>query len=504
MSEFDLSSSPPPTGTEVAHPLTRTVPSILHSLTANLTSSTVLCVLRVAAQNNIQFARHQPYSQPVRQPPRPAAFSSLSALTGAASQNPTGALRERPDSGVQAAKNQSWAKSNPSRSGDRDSKSIPHQPQRDSMMVSSFNLPAKSMCASSGASSSMDDGDVEVINPRLPVQLLQHPPYRPAVVDNSVARSAVLPASLQMTPPIAHCNPSSTCGEFDFYSQTETDSEDCFLDLSSSPGKSSEGSDDGTEGDSPGSQAEHSTARGSSDVSFIGGIAECGSGSGQAFSSEAAIMAECMGRGIGSKKAPSSSRLPPSSSSSTSSSLFLAQPITDENIKAVNASGKRSLDGKSFGDSRDTNSLGRTLADNASSPTDSICNRVASLDCSSHSVSSNRSGSSVAPSPSNIFVNRGKENIINISMDTSAETGGTPDLSVKCVSMSNCAALASKAVSGTRTLGDSYMSNSSAVQGVKRKQYDTVAIVSDSKGGKNKRPKSTMRVASIMSFFTPS
>jgi hypothetical protein len=372
------------------------------------------------------------------------------------------------------------------------------------MMAGSFNLPVKSMCASSGASRAMDDGEVEVINSRLPVQSLQHTPFRPAVTDNGVARTAVLPTSLQMTPLNVHCNLSSPCSEFDFYSQTETDSEDCLLDLSSSPGKSSEGSDDGTEGDSPGSQDERNTARGSSDGPYVGGIAECGSGSGQAASSEAAIMAECMGMGIGSRKAPSSSRLPPSSSSSSSSSLLLAQPILGVNINVVNASGKRSLDDKAIGGSRDASSFGRNAADTESSPTDSICLRVASLDCSPTPLSSNRSGTGITPSPSNIFVNRGKENIINISMDTSVETGETLDLSEKCVAMSNCVAQTSKATSGTRTQGDYSRSTSSAVQGVKRKQYDTVAIVSDSKGGKNKRPKSTMRVASIMSFFTPS
>jgi hypothetical protein len=494
VSEFELSSSPPLIGTEVAHPLCLLCPlyQLLNCKSHLLNRPICSCV---TAQNNVQFARHQPYSQPLRQPLRPAAFSSLSALTGASS-------------GVQIVKNQSWAKSNPNRSGDRDSNSIPQQPQRHSMMAGSFNLPVKSMCTNSGTSSSMDDGEVEVINSRLPVQSLQHPPFRPAVTDNGVARSAALSTSLQMTPLNVHCNPSSPCSDFDFYSQTETDSEDCFLDLSSSPGKSSEGSDDGTEGDSPGSQAEHSTARGSSDGSFVGGIAECGSGSGQAVSSEAAIMAECMGMGIGSRKAPSSSRLPPSSSSSSSSSSLLAQPITGVNNKVVSVSGKRSLDDKAIGGGRDGNSFGRHAADTESSPTDSICLRVASLDCSPTPLSSNRSGTGtengITPSPSNKFINRGKENIINVSMDTSVETGEALDLSGKCVSMSNCLAQTSKVTSGTRTLGDYSRSTSSAVQGVKRKQYDTVAIVSDSKGGKNKRPKSTMRVASIMSFFTPS
>lgn len=360
----------------------------------------------------------------------------------------------------------------------------------------------------------MDDGEVEVINSRLPVQSLQHPPLRPAAIDGGVARSAVLPKSLQMAPLNMHCASSSPCSsEFDFYSQTETDSEDCFLDLSSSPGKSSEGSDDGTEGDSPGSQAEHSTARSRGEGSFVGGIAECGSGSGQAISSESAIMAECMGvgmgmgMGMGHRKAQSSSRLPPSISSSTSSSssVLLAKPITDESKIAVSASGKRSLDGTVIGGSREAKCFSRSTPDAESSPTDSICLRVASLDCSPHSVSSNRAGSGITPSPSHAFISRGKENMINISMDTSADTGNTLDLSDKCVTMSNCAAQTSKAAPGTWTQGDSHSrSTSSAVQGVKRKQYDTVAIVSDSKGGKNKRPKSTMRVASIMSFFTPS
>lgn len=396
---------------------------------------------------------------------------------------------------MQIAKNQDWSKSSSTRGGDRDSKSEPNQALRHSMMAGSFNLPLKDLRVNAASSSSMDDGEVEVINSRIPLQSLLHLPFKPAVPDRGVAVSAALPTSLQMTPLSVPCPPSSPCSEFDFYSQTETDNEDSFLDLSSSPGKSSEGSDDGTEGDSPISQTEHSTTRGgSSDVPFVGGIAECGSGSEQAVSADTAMM---------SRKAPSSSRLPPTRSTSTSSSLLPQQLIAGDRSNSVAATGQRPLGDKTIGCSRDVKAFSRIAPASALSGADAMCHRAGPLDCSPHRPASNRASFGNTHTPSNAFVNRDKENIVNVSTDSNAKMGEILDLSGKCVPMSECEAQPSKATSGTPADSCSWR-NSSAVQGVKRKQYDTVAIVSDSKGGKNKRPKSTMRVASIMSFFTPS
>jgi hypothetical protein len=105
---------------------------------------------------------------------------------------------------------------------------------------------------------------------------------------------------------------------------------------------------------------------------------------------------------------------------------------------------------------------------------------------------------------------RGKENCgtaaaVNVNTEAHRIAGYSTrlDLKLQPHCLTTCITDKENTPHGTEAGALTGLMHKTVTQGEKRKLYDTVAIVSDSRGGRGKRPKSSMRVASIKSFFAP-
>ena len=415
------------------------------------------------------------------------------------------------------------------------------------MMARSFNLPVKSTplpsssspSSSSSSSSSSSTSSTPIIqnsnnsssSGRLSISATLNNTINGIVkrdIEINLINDSVDVGDTRSTPIATH-------NAFDFYSQTETDAEENVLDLSSSPERTSD-SDNGAESDSPDSEEGIGEGKGDGSVrhpiSMIGGIAE-------GVSTRAAIELECVG--VSSAVTVSGGdeesargkrhgvpRLPPTAHTAPSSA---GATHTHTNTTTTTTNSSNSSSGFCAGSSTPHTSI-NTYSNNSrhrcalTGEADALS--YMAMDCSPGGTDSETGSPDASASPANPVypaktVNKdslsiGIVNAVDEKRDRSASPGGKE----------NCAASVNHQVCGdirtgrdggskspsrleaakvsavdVKTLGASIPS-SHTVQGVKRKLYDTVAIVSDmGKGGKGKRPKSTMKVASIMSFFTP-
>ena len=287
-----------------------------------------------------------------------------------------------------------------------------------------------------------------------------------------------------------------TGDKLDFYgslsdSVTDGEAEESVLDLSSSPEEGSQISDEGVDGDSPSSTVdERESRRHVRPVSIAGGIAE-GARLCQTTDGGAAIMAECV-----SGFTLAQGAVPPSTTqrSERASSGQVALLPLDINLHACFEEGDS----------------GRQVLNTVATicpPRDSKRNvGHAGYPIQQRSVAEQKSLNSTCEVPLlGNWSDRGKENCsaaaaINVNTDDRMVGYSTRlDLELQPHCLPACIIDKENTPYGTVT----GLTQKTVTQGEKRKLYDTVAIVSDSRGGRGKRPKSSMRVASIKSFFAP-
>ena len=292
-----------------------------------------------------------------------------------------------------------------------------------------------------------------------------------------------------------------TGDKLDFYgshsdSVTDGEAEESVLDLSSSPEESSQSSDEGVEGDSPSSTVdERESRRHVLPVSIAGGIAE-GAKLGQSSDGGAAIMAECV-----SSLTLAPGAVPPSTAqrSERASSGQVALLPLDINIDACFEEG-------------DSGCQVLNTVTALCPPRDS--KRTvghAGYPIQQRSIAEQKALSATCEVPLlGNWSDRGKENCstaaaVNVNSEAHRIIGYSNrlDLKLQPNCLTTCIIDKENTPHGVGAGALTGLTQKTVTQGEKRKLYDTVAIVSDSRGGRGKRPKSSMRVASIKSFFAP-
>ena len=292
-----------------------------------------------------------------------------------------------------------------------------------------------------------------------------------------------------------------TGDKLDFYgthseSVTDGEAEESVLDLSSSPEESSQSSDEGVDGDSPSSTVdERESRRHVLPVSIVGGIAE-GAKLGQSTDGGAAIMAECV-----SSLTLAPGLVPPSATqrSERASSGQVALLPLDINIDAC------------FEAVENGCQVLNTVA--ALCPPRDSKRTVGHVGypIQQRSVAEQKALSATCEVPLlGNWSDRGKENCsaaaaVNVNAEAHRIAGYSTrlDLKLQPHCLTTCIIDKENTPHGTGAGALTGLMQKTVTQGEKRKLYDTVAIVSDSRGGRGKRPKSSMRVASIKSFFAP-
>ena len=299
--------------------------------------------------------------------------------------------------------------------------------------------------------------------------------------------------------PLDSFNSPELGDKLDFYSAsndslTDGEAEESVLDLSSSPDEGSESSDDGLYSDSPSSSIDekesHKIAR---PVSCTGGIAE-GIKFGRIADGGTAVISESVSCFTLIPGAP-----PPSTTwrnDGDSSGRIALLPLDIDTEACC----------KGEGNTCQVLSSAATLY-----PAGDLKRIIGQSGCPIQQCTSAERrafSASCDVSPIDRWSDRGKENV-NVNSDARLTLGCSDrlDLKLQPHSVTVCTIekekIAYGAGAGAGAGAGTGLPHNAVSQGEKRKLYDTVAIMSDSRGGRGKRPKSSMRVASIKSFFAP-
>ena len=302
--------------------------------------------------------------------------------------------------------------------------------------------------------------------------------------------------------PLASFNSTESGDKVDFYSAnndnlTDGEAEESVLDLSSGPDEGSESSDEGLYSDSPSSSVDEKESKKIvRPVSCTGGIAD-GMRLGQIADGGAAVISESV------------------------SCLTLipgALPLLTTRRNVGDSSGHVALLPLDIGtvacpEGKDNTCQALSSAANLY-PTGDLTRIIGQSGCPIQrciSAEQRAFSASCDVSPIDCWSDRGKENcsaaalIVNGNSDAHRTLGCTVrlDLKLQAHSVTVCTVEKEKTAYGAGVGAGTGLSHKAVSQGEKRKLYDTVAIMSDSRGGRGKRPKSSMRVASIKSFFAP-
>ena len=304
--------------------------------------------------------------------------------------------------------------------------------------------------------------------------------------------------------PLDSFNSPESGDKLNFYSAnndslTDGEAEESVLDLSSSPDEGSESSDEGLYSDSPSSSTdEKESQKIVRPVSCTGGIAE-GMRLGQIADGGAAVISErvsCLTFIPGALPPPTTRR-----NEGDSSGHVALLPLDIGTVACP--------------EGKDNTCQALSSAANLY-PTGDLKRIIGQSGCPIQRYISAEQGAFSAScdvSPTDRWSDRGKENccaaasIVNVNSEAHRSLGCSLRLDLKlqphsvtvCTVEKEKTAYGAGAGAGTGT----GLSHKAVSQGEKRKLYDTVAIMSDSRGGRGKRPKSSMRVASIKSFFAP-
>lgn len=300
--------------------------------------------------------------------------------------------------------------------------------------------------------------------------------------------------------PLNSFNSPELGDKLDFYSAnndslTDGEAEESVLDLSSSPDEGSESSDDGLFSDSPSSSIDeeekesHKIAR---PVSCTGGGIAEGMRLGQIADGGAAVTSECVSCLTlipGAPPPPTTRR-----NEGDSSGRIALLPLDIDTEACCEGEGNTCQ-----------------VLSNAATlyPAGDLKRIIGQSGCPIQQCTTAEQrafSASCDVSPIDRWSDRGKENV-DVNSDAHRTLGCSVrlDLKLQPHSVTVCTAEKEKIAYGTGAVAGAGtgLPHHAVSQGEKRKLYDTVAIMSDSRGGRGKRPKSSMRVASIKSFFAP-